>query len=423
MKTRWKHMGRLWLSLIAVLVLVAGACGGDDEETTSGTEPGGASTTEADDTDGGGGEEPDGEPIKLMVIGDLTGNEGYTAGAEARAEAVNAEGGVNGRPLEIVSCDLGNDPNQAAQCARQAVDDEVAAVINHLSGFAESINPVLEENGICSVGTGAFGGGDLSSKVSFPFIGGAPAAVGGIATILADQEGAKSINMAYVDIETGAQALQLGDAVLASRELKLAGSTPVPLNAADLSPQVAAATGSGVDGVALALVTEQVVQFLQTAHQSGVEVPISTTGFTFGDQQVEELGEAADGVYVTTGYMPISADTEGHQMLLSDFEAAGVDEDIPLDDSTINSWVSAYVVAEVASDLDEVTSESLCEAMGQLEEFDMLGLTPPLTTTAESQFPGMNRLFNPTVVYAQVQDGEIVAVSEDFVNPFAPPEG
>lgn len=397
--------------LVAVLcAVVVGAACDDDNGDGGGTAP------PAD----GGGDQASGEPINVMVIGELEGNRGYVAGATARANAINTNGGIDGRPVEVLSCDSANDPNAAAACAREAVSEGAVAVVAQTTGQGDSIFPVLEENDICSVGNSGFGAADISSPNSFPFVAGAPGVVGGMATMLADTLDATNIHMAYADIETGAQAVALGDAMLGTRGLETAGSTPVPLSSGDLSPQVAAATRD-TDGVVLSLVTEQLVSFLRAANQANAEVPFAVPGFSFASEQVEELGDAAEGAYVTTTYLPVSAGTEAHTQMLDELEAAGED-DVPTDDATINSWMSVYVLGEVLPDLASIDGGAVCEAMGQLEDFDMLGLTPPLTTTEEFEFPGMNRLFNTTVVYNQVQDGEIVPLTGEFVSPFAPPE-
>lgn len=406
------------LALVGVLVLVAAACDDNDGDAGGSADPGQGDGGDADQGD----EVADvsGEPIKVMVIGELEGNRGYVAGAEARATAINSSGGIDGRPIDVLTCDSANDPNAAGECARNAVSEDVVAIVAQTTGQGDAIFPVLEENGICSVGNSGFGAADISHPNSFPFVSGAPGVVGGMATLLADALDIENIHMAYTDIETGAQAIDLGDAMLATRGLSTSGSTPVPLASGDLSPQVAAAT-SDSGGVALSIVTEQIIAFLQAAQQANVEVPLAVAGFSFADQQVEQLGEAAEGVYVTTTYLPVSANAEGHQQMLAELEAAG-ETDVPTDDATINSWLSVYVLGEILPDLDTIDSASICEAMGQIEGLDMLGLSPPLTTTEELDFPGMNRIFNPTVVYNQVQDGEIVPLTGDFVSPFSAPE-
>jgi branched-chain amino acid transport system substrate-binding protein len=52
----------------------------------------------------------DGDPIRVMTIGNWTqpqlgtANPEFPAGAQAAAAAYNAEGGLDGRPIEVIAC-------------------------------------------------------------------------------------------------------------------------------------------------------------------------------------------------------------------------------------------------------------------------------------------------------------------------------
>src|SRR5204863_2229965 len=97
-----------------------------------------------------------GTPIKLMQIATLTGPSNNVpedaAAGKAAVKAVNAAGGVNGHPLELSVCDDKFDPNGAAECARQAVSQKVAAVVSLNSGFGDKVITILDAAGIPSVG-------------------------------------------------------------------------------------------------------------------------------------------------------------------------------------------------------------------------------------------------------------------------------
>ncbi|UAB98864.1 ABC transporter substrate-binding protein [Dactylosporangium vinaceum] len=85
---------------------------------------------------GGGGSAAAGNPVKVMLIYDETGSGAapeLVDGANAGLARVNANGGINGRPLELTVCKTGNDPNTADNCARQAQSLGVAAVVGELT--------------------------------------------------------------------------------------------------------------------------------------------------------------------------------------------------------------------------------------------------------------------------------------------------
>ena len=109
------HTRLRWLAalLVLLLALTAAACGGDDDE-----EAGGEATTEAAATT----EEEEPENTEPIVIGwafDSSGNMApfdgpALAAAKIRVEELNEAGGVDGRDLQIETCDTqNNDPAKA----------------------------------------------------------------------------------------------------------------------------------------------------------------------------------------------------------------------------------------------------------------------------------------------------------------------
>ena len=151
MKEKQHHrMGRGWLVLVAVLSvfsLIAAACGDDDDDASSASasEPAEApAEAPAEEPAEAPAEEPAEEPapepepepkdpIKVMVItpedNDILIIPEARIGVQAAAERINSEGGVQGHPIEVLTCNDQNDPNTAASCAREAVDAGVVAVV------------------------------------------------------------------------------------------------------------------------------------------------------------------------------------------------------------------------------------------------------------------------------------------------------
>ena len=162
------------MALMAVLALFAAACGdsdddaesGSEETTTSAAEDGDTTTTAEDEgasttgasTESTEGEAaaPTGDPIKVMTIAPVNTNlppyPNIPAAAEVYEQYINDAGGIAGRPLEVITCDDRGDPNEGANCARQAVEEGVVAVVGSFVFDASRIIPVLEENNIAWFG-------------------------------------------------------------------------------------------------------------------------------------------------------------------------------------------------------------------------------------------------------------------------------
>ena len=102
-------------------------------------------------TTAGAAAKPTGTPIKLMTIFEKSagiGNPDTADGAIAAAKAITKAGGLGGRPVQVIVCDTANDPNKAADCGRQAVDQGVAAMVGNLSIYSAQFMPLMVQNKI-----------------------------------------------------------------------------------------------------------------------------------------------------------------------------------------------------------------------------------------------------------------------------------
>jgi branched-chain amino acid transport system substrate-binding protein len=78
------------------------------------------------------------KPIKIGLSAELTGARGELGvmardGAMLAVDEINAAGGVNGRPLELIIKDDQGDPDIARQVDAELIDEGVVAVIGHIT--------------------------------------------------------------------------------------------------------------------------------------------------------------------------------------------------------------------------------------------------------------------------------------------------
>ncbi|MBC7294361.1 MAG: ABC transporter substrate-binding protein, partial [Thermoleophilia bacterium] len=119
------------LAALLVVVLVVAACGGGGTTTTSaitGTTAGGTGAST-------GGGAATGEPIKLGLLMSLTGVSAAPCANVVNAvklevDAINAAGGVNGRPIELVVEDDKSDVTAATAAMTKLIQqDKVTAIM------------------------------------------------------------------------------------------------------------------------------------------------------------------------------------------------------------------------------------------------------------------------------------------------------
>lgn len=113
------------IAVLAVLGLVAAACGDDDDDETAASE--GATETSASGEGEGG--EVSGEPIKIGVPMNLSGPASALGlqtvdGVKAWAEWANEHGGLLGRPVELVIRDCESSPQRCAEVSELLIENE-----------------------------------------------------------------------------------------------------------------------------------------------------------------------------------------------------------------------------------------------------------------------------------------------------------
>jgi len=387
---------------IALAISLA-ACGSDEEEASG----------RKDDPSAG----LSGDPITVMTIGNWTqpqlgtSNPEFPAGAQAAAAAVNAAGGIDGRPIEVIVCSDELNADTARQCAREAVEKQVAAVVGLQTTNETTILPVLESAGIPAVGVYPFTDVGLTSPVSFPDVSGFVGQTLGMGLQLA-RSGASTVST-VVPGGLGGISTAVGDAVeagAASEGADSGGLVQIPAKASDLSPTIASATE---DGASVAGFATDEASFINAMRTLAPDSMISTFPFNLTDAVIESAGGAAEGVLAVDGLVPPTAETPGTAQYREELEA--FDPSLPVSTTGLHEWLAMWTFSRVVADLDQVDAASVMTAMGQVQDLDMGGITPPYsTTTVEGAYP---RMFNATVAFQEVQDGELVL--QDASEPFA----
>ncbi len=106
------------------------------------------------------------ESIKLGMTAALTGSASelglnMRAGIESYFSVINEQGGVNGRPIELIVKDDGYEPERAAKNMRSLIDqDNVLAILGNVGTPTAIVTvPIAQEKKILLFG--AFSGGDV----------------------------------------------------------------------------------------------------------------------------------------------------------------------------------------------------------------------------------------------------------------------
>jgi branched-chain amino acid transport system substrate-binding protein len=96
-------------------------------------------------------------PVKVGFVGGLTGrlSDLGTAGRNGlilAVEEINSRGGINGRPVELITKDDRQDPKEALKVDRELVDEGVVAIIGHMtSTMSMAVLPFINKEKVLMI--------------------------------------------------------------------------------------------------------------------------------------------------------------------------------------------------------------------------------------------------------------------------------
>jgi ABC-type branched-subunit amino acid transport system substrate-binding protein len=407
--------------VFTVAMLAAAACGDDDDDDS----------TQAQEEDGGEqAAEATGEPITVMTIGTLGTAEGATTSIEQTAIAyegwINANGGLGpeGRPLEVVFCNDQDSPEGGRECANEAVEQGVVAVVGGYSiqGSFE-ILPVLEQANIPWIGLGLLGGGVESSAMSYPVVGGSITEWMAIGQEVAGA-GCETAGVIRWVAGPGEEAQAYFGHGLATEGGAIGPVAPVGFDATDLTPAVATAS-DGVDCMMFGMSPEQGALTVRAAQELGVDVPLAFYPDAVTPQSVEETGgpdSPAEGG-TSASWFP-AADQPVWDEAKDAVDQYAADPDVINFTDNFNfqiTWVAFKAFENIVGALDStegLDGAALVEHLNSGDSFETGGFTEPVqfVENVPVQVPGggeATRIFNPNVVMLTIQDGTYACIDED----------
>jgi ABC-type branched-subunit amino acid transport system substrate-binding protein len=310
-------------------------------------------------------------------------------GAQIAVNELNAAGGINGHKVKFIACNDQNNPNTAAQCARQAIKDKVTALVGGLEDYDLQIEPLLQQAGIPWVGLTT--ADDYTTPNLFLFGGQGVDGFAAAGMTLA-QHGCKKIAI-IVTAAAGTQKINAADIAAGVRAggATVATTITIPATAVDLAPTVSAARAAGADCIASGASPSQSGP-LVTALASGPKLTLAVVSGGLPNILVNQLGKAANGVLATAGFLPATS-TEGAVPHLVAAMKAGYPK-VPFDQFAETGYSSVKLIAEAAKGLSDITPTSLSAALAKVSGYNT-GVGPVVDFTKPSPIAGYPRLANP----------------------------
>lgn len=356
---------------------------------------------------GGSGEE---DTIKVLNYApyDAAGFSlpGIKTAAQAGVDKVNEEGGINGRKLELITCDDKNDPNAAANCAREAVQEKVVAVLGGYSTSEAQVMPVLNKAKIPDIGHTSVS--DFTSEMNFPFTGGAAGSFFGVAKAMATDpvcEGKVGIVIEDFAATQGvAKLFQLG---VAASGAEFTGVSSAPQGARDFAPAVNAASEKAA---CIGFVAGPQTGGLIVTEAQKVSA-IKKIGGSDSVFSVEDLGSAADGVIVVSSYLPLKSESSPEMKEFIE-RTEKIDSDFDPSQGAINAYLASTVLKEALKDSEEISASAVVAGLNKISGFDT-GLGPVLDYTKENPTKAFSRLAPESPLYKLVAKGGAYEIASE----------
>lgn len=397
-----------------VLVLVAGAAVGCSDDSGGGGEASDGSVPPTVP-------ELEGEPIPFVVATAVAGvvaqPEIFDA-ADAAVAAINTDGGIPdpaggpGRPLEVVRCEAGaggnEDPDQALNCARDTIDQDVMAVVGRYL-FGADATQAWAEAGVPMIGSLPNEVEDFTNEGVWPITGGALAGAPGVGIAL-QQAGAETIALITGDVEAGRQLPGLITPVLEDED-DLVQETYVSLDpSADYTAQISQLVSANPDGIAVFGSSDINVRVISGLRSAGYAGLIGMPGTGLSPDGLETLGDAAEGALLVSSFdAPNGGQSEGIAQFNAEMDTYA--PDAPRTDLAVNAWASVHLFADLLAGLDTIDTAAITAALDGYE-VDLDGLSPPFTMGVPNNQLDLPRIFTVTFQVQEVSGGEIVPAGD-----------
>ncbi|GAB2992801.1 ABC transporter substrate-binding protein [Streptomyces pseudoechinosporeus] len=370
------------------------------------------------------------DPVTVMTMAPektkATNKPGMPAMAKTYARWVNKGGGINGRELNVITCNERNDSVGAAECARRAVEEDVVAVVGSYSQYGRSFLSPLEAAGIPYIGGYGLTDDEFTSPLSYPVNGGQPALLAGLGRELAKNCG--PVTLVRPDTIAGDELPVLLDSGLSAGKHAEAADLRAADDATEYSRHAEqaierASSDPTEKGCVVPALGDRTSTFMDSFRRITDDYPAVRTATVLGsvDQSViNATGRTYEGSYVT-GWYPASSDARWDAMRDVIQKEAFGDNRIDASDAGVQTtWIAYTVLRKTIESLGdgEVSARTVRRALDDGLKIETGGLTPTLSWAfsdliAASGFP---RVINSNVTFQVVRDGQLVAARKGFTN-------
>lgn len=370
---------------------------------------------------GGGGAAGGNEPIKVGAIFDLTGATGdvgtpYSEGVKGYVEWLNAQGGVEGHPIELISADYAYKVDVAEQLYSQYVSEGVVAFMGWGTGDTEAMRTKIAEDKIPFM-SASYSAALLDMEAApYNFLIGtsySDQAIIAIRWAIDDwaakgNSGGPKVALIHHDSPFGTSPVADAKTFAESNDTEFT-SLAMPGGVTDYVAELAQIKTFGANYVIVHTVSSPAAVLLKDAKSQGFDAQFICLNWCADEILVNLAGDAAEGVMGAIPFAPPSSPVAGHKDAEEFLKGKGK----TLEEATLHYtqgwWTMATMtegIRRVLQEGKEVNGENIRAALEGIQNFN----TGDVTSTIN--FSPTSHRGNSSLKLYQVQDGKWVNVSE-----------
>jgi branched-chain amino acid transport system substrate-binding protein len=362
------------------------------------------------------------QEVKVGGIFDLTGitsdvGKPYAQGVRDYVALTNSKGGINGKKIKLIDVDYGYKIPEAVSAYKRMKEEQVVLINGWGTGDTLALKNFINEDKIPYF-SGSFAG-DLTDPAKTPynfFV--APSYSDQIRAWLSwvkedwkDKTRAPKVALFYGDNAYGKAPMPAGRAFAKENGIEVVDEEILPGNFQDATSQLLNMKQKGADYAYINVTTTGVSLVLKGAKALGLTTKFGSNPYGFSEQLPLVAKETAEGVTGVMPHVPFGTPVPGMKAL-EDFHKANHPNDTH-DAMYVRGWASATVWVEALRRADKagkLTGEGVRAALETFKDFDLGGLTSPVTWTATDHRP------STTCAVFMVKDGKLVKV-KDYTFP------
>jgi branched-chain amino acid transport system substrate-binding protein len=386
------------VALVAALALAATAAGCGD--------------------DGGGSESGD---IKVGGIFDLSGATSdvgvpYADGVKAYIDQLNANGGIDGRKIELTSGDYAYEVPRAEQLYSRLKSEGVVAIQGWGTGDTEALRGRIATDKLPFMSASYDETLSKPEDAPYNFVDATTYSQQmriALKWIAEESGGNAQVAVFHNDSPFGESPLADGEAYIEEEGLNLGYEAyPMPAEATDYVSELERAKGQGANYIVIQNVSTPAAQLAKDVQRQGIDAQIVCLNWCADELFIKLAGDAAGGA---VGVMPFASTASGAPGLKEPASAAGGQAALARKGvHYVQGWYTMDVMTEgirkALEDSDSLDGEKIKDALQEMGEVETGEVTGPIEFSADSH-AGMqeSRLF-------EVQNAQWKPIT-DFLAP------